>query len=184
MVLIATGSVIGLKTTLFHLVSSHDDKRIEIKGRTLLSIYVVITISIEGITEALFLFAVGSERYYISCNIKHQAGCGVEELPSEVKYQSREHKHTSLLDGIVSCNICKSLVEERGFVYDKRSYCRVIFQNSFKVETITDSGYIISTPDISRAICHGIIGVVSESSAIYYSSDKEYVSSISTSSTG
>ena len=182
--LITTGSVIGLKSTLFHLVSSNNNKRIKVKGRTLSSVYTVVTVSIEGIVKALFLFAVGSKRYYICCNIKHQTGCGVEELPSEVKYQSREHKHTSLLDCIVSCNICKSLVEERGFVYDKRSYCRVIFQNSFKVETITDSGYIISTPDISRAICHGIIGVVSESSAIYYSSDKEYVSSISTSSTG
>jgi len=65
MMFITTGTVIGFPGVILFTVPTHNNQRIKVEGRTLLSINLIVPIGIKGIFDAVLMFAIGGEGIYI-----------------------------------------------------------------------------------------------------------------------
>ena len=59
--LVAAGAVIGLFGVFFGCIPAYNNKGIKIEGRTLFTVYQIITVGVKGVFNAVGMLAVGCQ---------------------------------------------------------------------------------------------------------------------------
>jgi len=165
-VVVTAGAVVRLEGVVLFLVAPDDDQRVEVEGRALLAVYLVVAVGVEGVLDAVGVLAVGCQWEHVGGGFQHQPGGGVEDVPAEVEDERRKDEDEPPLPAGVAHHVDQPLIVEGGFVDDPGAYFGIVLEHFLQAEGVFDFGDVLSAVFITPAKGQGVVGVVGKAAGV------------------